>query len=477
MAVIGNWFSLDFKLSFEGNAWLLSVREGRIEDIVHRPRFDRPARFTISAPMRVWTKFIRPDPEPLYHDFFAMLMRGAGLRARRRFPRRDAECACAAPHDEHSQDDGAARWPILSRWSAAISIWTAAGGATGSISRKRGKGRPLICLHTAGADSRQFRHVLNDAEITGRFRVLAFDLPFHGRSNPPDEWWLEKYRLTTDVYLGLIRDFWRALGLERPVVMGCSMGGAIVLKVARRPSGRDYRHRRARKHRLRRGARQRLPAPSGDPWRRARGLLHLRAQRPGFAGGRLPRELVVLQPVGPGRLQGRRLVLLRGLGRARGHRADRHTDRCKVSLLTGEYDYSATPEMTRAVAEAIPGCRFTVMKGIGAFPDGRELRAVPRLPARRAGVDGLAQRGNLDANFGRVSSGDRVRFPGKPGASTGWKADRRRSPGVDNFDPGVAELARIPRHNGKPARGGSGRDKGIRGHGRRAARRAGACPP
>ncbi len=75
MAVIGDWFSLDFKLSFEGDAWLLSVRGGRIEDIVHRPRFDRPARFTISAPMRVWSRFIRPDPEPLYHDFFAMLMR------------------------------------------------------------------------------------------------------------------------------------------------------------------------------------------------------------------------------------------------------------------------------------------------------------------------------------------------------------------------------------------------------------------
>ncbi len=75
MRVIGDWFSLDFKLAFEGDAWLLSVREGRIADIAHNPRFDRPARFTISAPMRVWEKFIRPDPEPLYHDFFAMLMR------------------------------------------------------------------------------------------------------------------------------------------------------------------------------------------------------------------------------------------------------------------------------------------------------------------------------------------------------------------------------------------------------------------
>jgi len=33
-----------------------------------------------------------------------------------------------------------------------------------------GRGVPLLCLHTAGADSRQYRHVLNDAEITGRSR-------------------------------------------------------------------------------------------------------------------------------------------------------------------------------------------------------------------------------------------------------------------------------------------------------------------
>ena len=29
-----------------------------------------------------------------------------------------------------------------------------------------GKGTPLLCLHTAGSDSRQFRHVLNDKQIT-----------------------------------------------------------------------------------------------------------------------------------------------------------------------------------------------------------------------------------------------------------------------------------------------------------------------
>ena len=39
-----------------------------------------------------------------------------------------------------------------------------------------GAGWPLLCLHTAGADGRQFRHLMTDAAITGRWRVLAFDM-------------------------------------------------------------------------------------------------------------------------------------------------------------------------------------------------------------------------------------------------------------------------------------------------------------
>jgi pimeloyl-ACP methyl ester carboxylesterase len=44
------------------------------------------------------------------------------------------------------------------------------------------------------------------------------------------------------------------------------------------------------------------------------------------------------------------------------------TSRWKVALLTGEYDYSCTPEMTEAVAAAIPGARYRLMKGMGHFP-------------------------------------------------------------------------------------------------------------
>ena len=94
-----------------------------------------------------------------------------------------------------------------------------------------GQGIPLLCLHTAGADSRQYRHLLNDASVTKEYRVVAF-MPYHGRSNPPDGWWLHKYLLKSDEYLGFVRAVWTALDLTRPVVLGCSMGGAIVLRLA-----------------------------------------------------------------------------------------------------------------------------------------------------------------------------------------------------------------------------------------------------
>src|SRR5262245_30670158 len=42
------------------------------------------------------------------------------------------------------------------------------------------EGIPLLCLHTAGADGWQFRHLMLDEDITRHYRVLAFDMPWHG---------------------------------------------------------------------------------------------------------------------------------------------------------------------------------------------------------------------------------------------------------------------------------------------------------
>jgi pimeloyl-ACP methyl ester carboxylesterase len=44
------------------------------------------------------------------------------------------------------------------------------------------------------------------------------------------------------------------------------------------------------------------------------------------------------------------------------------TNRCRLFMLTGEYDYSCTVEHSAATAAKIPGVRFQAMQGIGHFP-------------------------------------------------------------------------------------------------------------
>ena len=41
---------------------------------------------------------------------------------------------------------------------------------------------------------------------------------------------------------------------------------------------------------------------------------------------------------------------------------------CPVYLLTGEYDYSCTPEDTKRTAAQIPGAEVIIMKEMGHFP-------------------------------------------------------------------------------------------------------------
>jgi pimeloyl-ACP methyl ester carboxylesterase len=253
--------------------------------------------------------------------------------------------------------------PIIGRFFTA-----SIGGAEHRVYvEEAGKGIPLLCLHTAGADSRQYRHLLNDPAVTERFRVIAFDLPYHGRSTPPNGWWLKKYRLTTASYLEMIRAVWLSLGLERPVVLGCSMGGAIALKIAA-----EYQDELTGIIGLESSA----YAPG-----RYNELLH----HPAIHGGELAASYTYglnspfspeasrrenwwyYSQSGPGIYQGD--VYFYSVdwdGRDDIKRID--TNRCKVALLTGEYDYSCTPAMTEAIAAAVPGSRLTIMKGMGHFP-------------------------------------------------------------------------------------------------------------
>jgi pimeloyl-ACP methyl ester carboxylesterase len=55
-------------------------------------------------------------------------------------------------------------------------------------------------------------------------------------------------------------------------------------------------------------------------------------------------------------------------GDIRGSVARIDTRRCPLFLLSGEYDYSCTPEETLAVAKSVPGSEVAIMKDLGHFP-------------------------------------------------------------------------------------------------------------
>lgn len=58
-------------------------------------------------------------------------------------------------------------------------------------------------------------------------------------------------------------------------------------------------------------------------------------------------------------------------GRDRMHTIDTKT--CPVYMMTGEYDWSNTPEMSQKTADKIPGGKCVAMKGLGHFPAVRLL--------------------------------------------------------------------------------------------------------
>jgi pimeloyl-ACP methyl ester carboxylesterase len=231
-----------------------------------------------------------------------------------------------------------------------------------------GQGIPLVCLHTAGSDARQYRAVLNDPAITRHYRVIAFDMPWHGKSSPPAGWEKEDYRLSAAAYVDLIMTFVRELELVRPAVIGCSIGGRIVLHLA-------LEH--ARQFRALVGLQS---AAYVERYYDAGWLNH-----PEVHGGQACGAVAygLISPVspeahrwetvwhymqgGPGIFTGD-LFFFQGVGEIRDRLGAIDTRVCPLYMLTGEYDYSAAPRDTELAAARIPGAKVTIMKGLGHFP-------------------------------------------------------------------------------------------------------------
>lgn len=237
---------------------------------------------------------------------------------------------------------------------------------TRSFVLEEGEGQAVLCLHTAGQNGVQWRDVQSDLGALG-YRVVVPDLPGHGRSEPAAA---GPVRDLGD-YASWCEQLIDLLELQRPYVVGCSIGGAIALQLA-----------------VRRGnqlAGAVVMAAGGGPSARVR--LTVRG---------LERELV--DSASPSRSDRTYFGTLAVVGRvvpprkaeliATMHRredpaistndligwtthdvASRLSGiTCPTHLVVGDDDLWLDPDDVRRAAAMIPDARYTLLPGIGHYP-------------------------------------------------------------------------------------------------------------
>jgi len=325
----------------------------------------------IRASPATWDKLLSPLPPPGYQSF------SAALRQAQDFTVKAEPLALAQSLHllercfEILRGQVEADAPALDRGAihghyAAVTL----DGAAGSLyveSSGLAAGPTLLMLHTAGADSRQFHGLMTDAALRAQWRMLAFDMPAHGRSMPwPGRAWTAG-GLTREAYLATCLAVIRQVARQPVVLLGCSMGAAMALYIAAR-SPRDVAGVVA------------LEAPWKAAGRRTPLLCHPEvnqaAHNPAYVRGLMAphttlaarREAAWIYAQGGFGVYADDLHFYSEDFDAPVHLAGLDAASFGISLLTGAYDYSASPEDSRRVAALIPGARFTLMPDLGHFP-------------------------------------------------------------------------------------------------------------
>ena len=395
--------------------------------------------FTLAGPPAVWADWLCPVPPAGCHDVMAMIVTGAirlqgdptafgqHLRVTRRLLDL-ARISClhlvgpiaspAAP-DLGPTPGGSGHGPGPTPGDPGPGLEdVAAGYTTVEVDGQRlpvfyeeaGAGPPVLLLHTAGSDARQYRYLLADRDYRP-YRLVAFDLPFHGRSLPPVGWWRRPYRLSTDAYAAVVEAVVDRLGLDRPVLVGASMAAQIILElVLRRPRG--YRAAVAF------GA---VDVVGGSP----ASCLHQPEVNeaevvPSWVAGlaspttdeaRRQELWWCYSQSGAGVFAGDAAFFMEDWD-ATARLPSLDTAACPVHLLAGEYDYSRPPARVRATAGLIPGATFAELAGCGHFPmveapDQLKAHLLPILAAASGGPGGEADSASEDMRLAEPMEEDR----------------------------------------------------------------------
>lgn len=238
--------------------------------------------------------------------------------------------------------------------------------------RRQGQGPPLVLVHGLGSTSASWEPVLD--RLAAHREVVAVDLPGHGRTPPPDA------PATFDALADAVEAFLAQHDLHHADLVGSSIGGRIVLELARRGVGGDvvaldpggFWGRAGARYlqvtlagsiRLVRALRPALPALMGNPVTRSALLVQLSARPWAIPPERALAELrrFADTPVF--------LEVLRDL-------VDRPTqegipaggtDR-RITLVWGRRDRVTPTRQSARAAERFPDAELVVLDRCGHFP-------------------------------------------------------------------------------------------------------------
>jgi len=350
---------------------LWSIKDGVI-NYQKKYSIDDVWHFTVVIPDDAWQKFIQSPPPAFHTTLQAMIANVHGVKVEGDrivwaqcieiverilyLARRPNETLALLSDQEFSPESINGHYINIEIGGQNYTIYY----------EEAGKGHPIIFLHTAGSDSRQFKYLLGNKKLQEKWHMYTFDLPYHGKSNPPNNWWEERYQLTTELYTNWILAFMKATNLydKKPVISGASMGGAIVLFLA------------AEYGSLFKGVIS-IEGGFGRSGRMVSWTNHPKVHAGNFiaswVGGLFApdspeyyRRLTLWEysQGGPGIYQGDMYFYshdfpkaTRNIGKAQ----------CPLWILTGDYDYSCTVEMSKEAADRLGG-KFIKLEGMGHFP-------------------------------------------------------------------------------------------------------------
>lgn len=186
-------------------------------------------QFVLAASDEIWDDLMSPHPPRNAHSLIPLVRAGSiAVRGSVLAYERSAHIVRALIDAARAAEGHVNPGKPLTARGSYHRVTTSLGTSDIYVERA-GSGMPLLTFATAGSDTSQWHGMMTHTSVTDHYELITADLPWHGRSSPAWGRSVGSYALTPESYTEWIVAVADALELEKPIIIGVSMGGAAVV--------------------------------------------------------------------------------------------------------------------------------------------------------------------------------------------------------------------------------------------------------